>query len=135
MYKLNISYQDFNGNDRRDSFFFNYTEAEVLELDFQEKDGIEGYINRIIKAEDGKSIIKFIKEIILKAYGEKTADGRGFVKSKELSDSFASTNAFSKLLLSLATDAKAAASFINGCTSKSLVVKDLEENESDTPDA
>ena len=58
-----------------------------------------------------------------------------FVKSKELSDSFASTNAFSKLLLSLATDAKAAASFINGCTSKSLVVKDLEENESDTPDA
>lgn len=112
MYKLNISYQDFNGNDRKDSFFFNYTEAEVLELDFQEKDGIEGYINRIIKAEDGKSIIKFIKEIILKAYGEKTADGRGFVKSKELSDSFASTNAFSKLLLSLATDAKAAASFI-----------------------
>ena len=94
MYKLNISYQDFNGNDRKDSFFFNYTEAEVLELDFQEKDGIEGYINRIIKAEDGKSIIKFIKEIILKAYGEKTADGRGFVKSKELSDSFASTNAF-----------------------------------------
>ena len=52
-----------------------------------------------------------------------------------MSSVFASTNAFSKLLLSLATDAKAAASFINGCTSKSLVVKDLEENESDTPDA
>ena len=59
MYKLNIAYQDFNGNNRNDSFFFNYTEAEVVELDFQEKDGLEGYINRIIKAEDGKSIIKF----------------------------------------------------------------------------
>lgn len=127
MYKLNISYQDFNGNDRKDSFFFNYTDAEVLELELQEKDGIEGYIDRIIKAEDGKSIIRFIKEIILNAYGEKTADGRGFVKSKELADSFASTNAFSKLLLSLASDAKTAATFINGCVSKSLVVADLEE--------
>ena len=38
MYKLNIAYQDFNGNNRNDSFFFNYTEAEVVELDFQEKD-------------------------------------------------------------------------------------------------
>ena len=65
MYKLNISYQDFNGNDRKDSFFFNYTEAEVLELDFQEKDGIEGYINRIIKAEDGKSRRRYCEQACL----------------------------------------------------------------------
>ena len=125
MLKLIIPYQDFNSNDRKESFYFNYTDADIMEMNLKEKGGLEYYLNQIIKAEDGKQIINFFKEIILNAYGEKSADGRGFIKSKEASNNFASTNAYYRLMVYIATDAKAAANFVNACTSKTMVVIEL----------
>ena len=61
MLKLIIPYQDFNSNDRKESFYFNYTDADIMEMNLKEKGGLEYYLNQIIKAEDGKQIINFFK--------------------------------------------------------------------------
>ena len=63
-------------------------------------------------------IIKVFKELVLKAYGEKSPDGKRFIKSDELSTAFAQTEAYSELFMKLATDDKAAADFVNGIIPK-----------------
>ena len=56
-----------------------------------------------------------------KAYGEKSLDGKRFVKSKELTEAFMQTEAFSELFMALATNAEEASAFINGIVPKNLV--------------
>ena len=80
--------------------------------------GLTEMINRIVAAQDAPAIVKIFKELILKAYGEKSADGRRFMKVDEngvpLSINFSQTEAYSQLFMELATDADAASAFVNG---------------------
>ena len=78
--------------------------------------GLAQMINKIIETQDSPAIIKIFKDLILKAYGEKSPDGKRFIKSPELSEAFAQTEAYSNLFMELATDADAAAKFVNGIT-------------------
>lgn len=71
-------------------------------------------INKIVAAQDAPSLIKVFKDLVLKAYGEKSADGKRFIKSDELATAFSQTEAYSQLFMKLATDDKAAARFVNG---------------------
>lgn len=114
MLSKKIKYLDFNGNEREEEFLFNLTQAEVMEMELSETGGLAESIKKVIAAQDAPKIIKIFKELILKAYGEKSADGKMFVKSEELSRNFSYTNAYSKLFMELATDDQAAAAFVNG---------------------
>ena len=114
MLKKTIKYIDYDGNEREEDFYFNFTEAELSELELSVQGGLKQKLENIVKAKDTPEIIKQFKFIILKAYGEKSPDGRRFVKSEELSRDFSFTPAYSKLFMELATDADAASAFING---------------------
>ena len=114
MLKLSRTYIDFNNMSRTEDFYFNLTEAEVTEMELSVDGGLVEMINRIPAAKDGKQIIALFKDIVLRAYGEKSADGRRFVKNQEIRDAFAQTQAYSDLFMELATDAKKAAEFVNG---------------------
>ncbi len=114
MLKLTRTYNDYNGMSRTEDFYFNLTQAEVTEMELSVDGGLVERINRIVAAQDGKQIIAVFKDIILRAYGEKSADGKRFIKNQELRDAFAQTEAYSDLFMELATDAEAAARFING---------------------
>lgn len=114
MLKKTIEYQDYDGNTRKEDFYFNLTQAEVTEMELSVEGGLVETINRIVAAQNGKQIIDTFKSIILKAYGVKSPDGRRFIKNQEVRDDFVQTEAYSKLFMELATDAKAASAFING---------------------
>ena len=114
MLKETITYTDYNGNERTEDFYFNLTNAEVTEMEMSTAGGLAEMISRVVAAQDAPSIIKIFKELILKAYGEKSADGKRFVKSEEISTAFSQTEAYSILFMKLATDADAAAKFVNG---------------------
>ena len=105
MLKKTITYTDYNGTTRKEDFYFNLTQAEVTELEVSVEGGLVEQINRIVAAQNGKVIIETFKDIILRAYGEKSPDGRRFIKNQE---------AYSNLFMELATDAKAASEFVNG---------------------
>ena len=70
-------------------------------------------INKIIAAQDTPAIIKQFKEIIKKSFGEKSLDGKRFIKSPELFEEFSQTEAYSQLFMELAFDAEKGAEFIN----------------------
>lgn len=108
-----MSYTDFDGNTRKEDFFFNFTTAELAEMELTAKGGLKGEIEAITNEQDGEKIVDWFKKIILKSVGKKSPDGRKFIKSKEISDDFAQTQAYSDLFMELAFDAKKGADFIN----------------------
>ena len=113
MLKKTITYEDFDGNKRTEDFYFNLSKAEVLEMEMGISGGMTQMLNKIIAAQDGGRIIKTFKDIILKAYGEKSPDGKRFIKSEEISTAFSQTEAYSQLFMELATNADTAATFVN----------------------
>jgi len=118
MYKYVATYEDYNGTKRTEEFYFNLSKAELLEMEMVHPEGFEGWINRIVQADDRETILETFRNIILKSYGEKDETGRRFVKSKELSESFMQTEAYSDLYIKLVSDADFAAEFVNGLVPK-----------------
>lgn len=114
MLKKTITYKDYNDVERTEDFYFNLTKAEIMEMEMGTTGGLAEMIQRIVAAQDAPAIIKIFKDLVLRAYGEKSPDGKRFVKSKELSEAFEQTEAYSILFMELATNDKKAAEFING---------------------
>lgn len=109
-----IKYTDYDGNEREEDFRFNLSESELMKMEFDTEGGMEALINKIIDEKDSKKIGELFDKIILMSYGEKSADGKRFVKSPELSKAFSETEAYNVLYMELLTDEKAAAAFVNG---------------------
>lgn len=117
-----ITYTDYNDVERTEEFWFNFTKAEAMELELSTTGGLSATIDRIVAAKDIPTLIKLFKELVLKAYGEKSADGKRFIKvdnnGHRLADDFAQTEAYSILFMKLATDTDAASKFVNGIVPK-----------------
>lgn len=114
MLKKLIKYTDYDGNERSENFYFNLNKAELMDMELGTVGGMRQLLQIIVDKQDIPKIIETFKTIIYKAYGEKSADGRRFIKSKEISDSFVQTEAYSELYMSLISNPEAAAEFING---------------------
>ena len=114
MLKKTITYTDYNGSERTEDFYFNLTKAEIMEMEMSTVGGLTEMINRIVAAKDAPAIIAIFKKLILKAYGEKSPDGKRFIKSEELSTAFSQTEAYSQMFMELATNADEASKFVNG---------------------
>lgn len=115
-----IKYEDWNGVEREEDFYFNLSESELMELELGTEGGFTNMMQNIIKRKNAPKLMETFKTLILKSYGEKSADGRRFIKSAELSDEFVQTPAYDKLFVELCTDADAASAFINGVVPKKL---------------
>jgi hypothetical protein len=114
MFKITKTYTDFNGNERKEDFYFHLTEAEVMKMQMSTKGGLAEMIQSVVAAQDAPAIIKVFEELVAKAYGIKSADGREFIKNDEIRRSFEQTQAYSDIFMELATDADMAAKFVNG---------------------
>jgi hypothetical protein len=114
MIKETITYTDYNGVERKEDFYFNLTKAEIMEMEMSTQGGLAEMIQRIVAAQDQPAIIKIFKDLIVKAYGIKSPDGKRFIKNEDVVNEFVQTEAFSQMFMKLATDADAAAKFVNG---------------------
>lgn len=128
-----IKYTDYNGVAREETFFFNLSKAELMELQMGTTGGLAEMIQRIIDTQNGGEIMRVFKDLILKAYGEKSLDGKRFIKIDEkgnpLSNNFVQTEAYSELFMELATDANAAAAFVAG-----IIPNDIDLSDSQIPE-
>lgn len=122
MLKKKITYTDYNGTERTEDFYFNLNKAEITEMELGTTGGLAEMIRKIVDAQDAPSLIKIFKDLILKSYGEKSPDGKRFIKSDDISAAFSQTEAYSELFMELATDADAAAEFVNG------IIPNMNEN-------
>lgn len=130
MLKKTVTYETFDGETVTEDFYFNLTKAELSDRQFSVKGGLSALLEQIIKTNDQTKMYNMFKEIILAAYGEKSADGRKFIKSKEISENFTHTEAYSTIFMELLNDADAAAAFVTG-----ILPKDIQSSAKDGFDA
>lgn len=114
MLKKTVTYVDYNGTERTEDFYFNLSKAEIMEMEMGTTGGLAEMIKKVVDAKDAPAIIKIFKDLVLKAYGEKSLDGRRFIKSEELSNEFSQTEAYAQIFMELATDADKASEFVKG---------------------
>lgn len=121
MLKKTITYKDFDGNTRTEDHYFNLTQTELVEITLNMPDGMseddvagntEQAALRIIDRLGGDGVFNFIKEIILKSYGIKSADGKRFEKSEQISKEFSETLAYDQMFMEMMQNDKAASDFI-----------------------
>lgn len=126
MLKKTITYEDYNGVERTEDHYFNLSKAELMEMELGVSGGMTEMIQRLIAAQDGPAIAQVFKDLILKSYGQKSADGKRFIKvenGRRLADDFIETEAYSQLFMELATNADAAANFMKAIMPADLVEK------------
>lgn len=144
MLKKSITYIDFNGIEQTDECYFNLSKSELTQMEMSEKGGFENYISKMIEEKDNKKIYALFKEIVLSSYGEKSSDGRSFIKKKiidgqmvNLRDEFEQTMAFDTLMMELISGGETAvAEFINKLIPKELqdeLVKQVNEGKIKLP--
>ena len=137
MLSKDIKYTDYNGVERDEKFLFNLSKAELMEMELGTSGGLAEMIKNIVAAQDTPSIVKIFKKIILKAYGEKSPDGKRFIKVDEkgnpLSVAFSQTEAYSNLFMELATNADAAAKFVRGIIPSDIEISDEDLKNIDLP--
>ena len=114
MLKKTITYTDYNGNQRTEDYYFNLSKSEIMEMEMSTAGGLAEMLTKIVNTQDAPALVKTFKDLILKSYGEKSPDGKRFIKSEELSTAFYQTEAYSQLFMELSTDADKCAAFING---------------------
>lgn len=124
-----ITYTDYNGVERTEPFYFNLTETELNILNLSIKGGLEQMLQNIIAAQDFEAIVKLLKKIVHMSYGEKSDDGKRFIKSDALAEAFEQTPAYDKFFMELLTDDKKASDFINAIVPNKLQSKSVEITE------
>ena len=131
MLKKTIKYTDYNGVEREEDYFFNLSKAEIMEMQMTTNGGMTEMIAALIRSQNIPEITRIFKDIVLKSYGEKSVDGKRFIKVDDngvpLSRYFSQTEAFSTLYVELASDAGEAAKFINGIIPGDIEISEEEQ--------
>lgn len=118
MLKKTVTYEDFDGNKRTEQIYFNLSKAELIEMQNTTAGGLDNLLQRMIDAQENVEIFKAFKSILLRAYGEKSDDGKRFMKldkeGNRLSVAFEQSAAYDALMTSLLTDQNEMSAFVNG---------------------
>lgn len=117
MYKITRKFEDFNGVEKEQDFYFNLTKADILKMELSEEGGMDKRLDRLVKTKDMKEAIRVFEGLLLMAYGVKTDDGR-FVKNDQVRAEFASSAAYSDIYFELATNPEEAQKFVENVVPK-----------------
>lgn len=121
MIKKNITYTDFNGEVRTETFYFNLSKVELLKLESSHSEGFQAYLEKIIADKNSSEMFNLFIDIITTSYGKKSEDGKRFVKSPEITEEFTQCNAFGELLMEIMSDTDKLTEFVNGLIPADLV--------------
>ena len=121
MLKREIKYEDFNGNEVTEAFYFNISKPELIELEVEYNQGFATFIQGVIDAQDNRTLVREFKRIVLLAYGVKSDDGKRFIKTDKIREEFEQTAAYQELFMELATKDEAAVTFLRGVLPRDMV--------------
>lgn len=129
MLEKKIKYTDFNGIEREETFRFNLSKAEILEMELGTSGGLTQMIEKLVEINDYPQIMKLYKNFILSSYGEKSLDGKHFIKNDQLRESFEQSEAYSVLFMELLSNQEEAAAFVRGVMPNVQTPGDFEKPE------
>ena len=121
MYRKKVTYKDYRGNERTEIFEFNLSDSEIMEMEADFAGSITETISKLSQKQEHSEIIKILKDIVLKAYGVISDDGRRFIKSDDVKMAFYQTEAYTKVFTELATNDQAAIKFFERIISNDII--------------
>ncbi len=119
-----IRYQDFDGVEKTAECRFHLTKAELMKLNLRYGDDVAQKMKELEARKDNEAIFAMVEDVILTAYGEKVTlpDGREvFLKDELRRQAFQSSEAFSELVMEMATRKEAVAEFVSGVAPGSMI--------------
>lgn len=134
MHKEVITYTDYDGNERTETFYFNLNKAEITEMELSVTGGLSKSLKSLVEKKDVPNTVAVIKDVILRSYGVKSPDGKRFQKSKEISEEFEQTEAYAELFMKMFSDSEYAANFMSAIIPADLA-KAAQEYAAQNPDA
>ncbi len=120
MLKKTVEYLDFDGKERSETLYFNLNEPEIVRLDVQFEGGLEAHVENLSE-DKPEDILSLFETVIRESYGEKSEDGRHFLKNPERTEEFYHSAAYSALFVELIQDADAASDFFTSVLSRSTL--------------
>ena len=111
MFKHKIDYVDFNGTQRSEDFYFHLSLPEVTRLEAEIGKPLNQYAQEVAANQNIKELLDFIEKMVLSSYGQKSADGKSFLKSEEIRKEFEHSQAYAELFEQLLTNAELAEKF------------------------
>lgn len=116
-----ITYVNFNDEKKTKNFYFHLSSMDIARMNSLYDGGLEGHIKKIVESNDNREIFKLFEDIVLEAYGEKSADGDEFLKSEEIKRKFQCHPAYDIFMTEILNGgAKAMSDFINAVIPKSV---------------
>lgn len=131
MFGRTFTYKDYNGNTRKDTWYFNLTKAELMKMELGAWGGLDALLKRLIREEQPEKIVDMFEKIILGAVGEKSPDGRRFIKNEQIQQDFYQTQAYSDLFFELVTDPEKLTAFLKGAIPEDLAQKIDEKDQAE----
>lgn len=114
MLKKEITYTDYNGTKRTETFYFNLSRPELLRMEMTTESSLEEKLKAMVKEKNKVKLYEYFEWLVLKSYGEKSEDGKHFHKSEALSKAFSETEAYTELLMELCSGEDKVLDFVNG---------------------
>lgn len=114
MLKQVIEYVDYNGNPKKEDFYFHLSVVEMTRLNMELGKPLDEYVKELHANQQEKPMLELVERLVLSAYGQKTTDGKTFRKSKELREEFEYSQAYAELFIKLITDQSFAQEFAQG---------------------
>lgn len=134
MFSREFEYTGYDGQPKKDTYWFNLTEAELYEIDLSSIRGFTGEMTKLLKEERTKEIVDSFKGIILGAVGSVSADGRKFIKNEEIKEDFYRSKAYSQLFVELVSSGEKLAEFLRAAIPDEIRQK-MEEKEKENAKA
>lgn len=114
MLKKTISYVDYNGVNCTEDLYFNLTQTELMKMESEIPGGLHSYMENVVNTSDPQKMFKLYEMIINRAYGEKSPDGKRFMKSDEISENFMHSAVYDSFYMELLTKDGELEKFIKG---------------------
>jgi hypothetical protein len=132
MFSRTFIYTGYDGKEHKDTWWFNLSEAELYKLELTNLGGMNGMMNKLLRESKPGEIVDLFENLILSAVGERSIDGRKFIKNEEIRDDFKQSKAYSDLFVELVKSGEKLAEFLRGAipeeVAKKLAEAEAEEN-------
>ena len=113
MYKYTITYEDFSGENVTETLYFNLTKTEAMGLASKENGKYTEILKNIADIGNPQRILEVFSEIVLMSYGERSEDGRKFIKNDRIREEFRCSAAYDEFMTKVMTDMDFAVNFVN----------------------
>lgn len=130
MQKLTVQYDNFDGENVTEDLYFNLNVKELQDMEEWEIPLTER-IAQLTKTQNGKDAFNLMRDIVETAYGERSADGKRFVKNPEIRKNFTEGLAYDEVIMMFLDGSLDLGKFIEGLLPKKVFEMAKKNSKSD----